>query len=88
MTTKYLVFEIQTYLNGEIGTLITQHSNRNEAESKYHTVLAAAAISGLLRHCAVLMTNEGFLLETKCYELSSVPEESPSLIDETPIEGE
>ena len=40
--------------NGTVGTLIDSCENRNDAESKYHNVLAAAAISQLPLHCALL----------------------------------
>lgn len=77
--TKYIVLEIQTYLSGEVGTLITQHTNRNEAESKYHSVLSAAAISGLPKHAAVLMTNDGFFIESKSYEIPEDPNQTQDI---------
>ena len=73
---KYIVIEIQTNLDGTVGNLITAHDDRNSAESKYHTVLASAAISSLPAHSAVLLTNEGFPLESKCYKHEVEPEVS------------
>lgn len=78
---KYIVIEIQTYATGEVGTLITQHDNRNQAESKFHTVLASAAISGLPKHSCVLMTNDGFLLDTKCYEVIEESEPTAEAVE-------
>lgn len=63
----YLVIEIQTNADGTIGTIITQHATQNEAESKYHTVLAAAALSHLPVHAAVLCTNYGSVLMAQHY---------------------
>lgn len=63
----YLVIEIQTLENGEVANLITAHENEREANSKYHTILAAAAISNLPAHAAVIMTNEGYVQAQQCY---------------------
>lgn len=74
----YLVIEIQTDANDTVSTLVTQHTTLNEAESKYHTVLAAAAISSVPYHAAVLMQNFGNVLMSHYYshvELPEVPEE-------------
>ena len=64
---KYITFEIQNN-NGAVGTLVNDFDDRNQAESKYHTILASAAISAVPIHSAMLMTDEGFLLESKCYK--------------------
>lgn len=65
---KYLVIELQTNTDGTMGSQVTSFTDRNVAENKLHTVLAAAAISQKPVHSAVLMTNEGFVIETKCYK--------------------
>ena len=41
---KYIVIEIQTQDDGMVGTLVNAYDARNEAESKYHKVLSAAAV--------------------------------------------
>jgi hypothetical protein len=65
---KYVVLELQTNSDGTVGNLVTAHDTRNAAESAYHSVLAAAAISALPKHAAVLLTSEGTLLDSRCYE--------------------
>ena len=65
---KYIVLEIQKNPGGAVGTLVSAYDTRNEAESHFHTVLAAAALSSLPRHAAVLVTEEGFLLTQGCYQ--------------------
>lgn len=60
----FIVMEIQ---NGTVLPVIVKES-RAEAESAYHMILASAAISTVEVHTAVLMTNEGFMLESKCYK--------------------
>lgn len=64
---KYLIIELQTNTDGTVGTLITQKDTLNEAQSTYYSILAAAALSALPVHAAVLMTNEGITLEFKAF---------------------
>ena len=74
---KYIVMEIQTNATGTVGNLVNAYDTQNAAESQYHTVLAAAAISQLPEHAAVLMTSRGQLLETKWYRHEQEPEPEP-----------
>ena len=46
---KYLVIELQTDAEGHVGNIITAHDDKLAAEAKYHTVLAAAAVSSSAR---------------------------------------
>lgn len=63
----YIILETQTNANGTVGTLINSYEDRNAAESKYHQVLAAAAISQLPRHCAFMLTDEGYTIKSEFY---------------------
>ena len=65
---KYLVIEIQTNTDGTVGTLVYSYDNHNEAESKYHAVLSAAAISEVTIHACSLLASDGRLLNRGCYE--------------------
>lgn len=67
MEPKYIVVECQTNADGTVGNLISAYDTRNEAESAYHTVLAAAAISTLPVHAAIISTTEGSVLESRCF---------------------
>lgn len=64
---NYLVIEIQTNADGKIGILTFSYDDRNQAESKYHAVLAAAAISALPMHTCDLIQADGILLARQCY---------------------
>lgn len=64
---KYLVIEIQTNTDGTVGNLVYSYDDRNQAESKYHAVLAAAAISALPMHTCDLIQADGILLARQCY---------------------
>ena len=64
---KYLVIEIQTNTDGTVGNLVYSYDSRLEAESKYHAVLAAAAISTIPMHTCDLIQSDGILLARQCY---------------------
>ena len=54
----FAVIEIQK--NGENATPITTlYADKEAAYSKYHTILAAAAISEIQEHSAILVSEEG-----------------------------
>ena len=67
----FIVFEIQTNTDGTVGTLVTTYTNQNAAESHYHGVLEAAAVSALPVHSCVLMTEEGFQMRREVYKHES-----------------
>lgn len=63
----YIVMEIQS--NSETAsTLVNSFTERNAAESKFHQILGAAAISNVQTHSAVLLTNTGKTLKSETYE--------------------
>jgi len=71
---KYIVIELQTAANGTVGNIVTSYDDLNLAEAKYHTILAAAAVSNLAKHAAVIITEEGFSIDAKCYTHEAVEE--------------
>lgn len=77
MDPVYIVMEIKTVEHEggyAVVTDVKQFLNRNNAESRYHTVLASAANLTYPKHGAVLMTNEGFTLAQQTY---AQPEPEP-----------
>ena len=64
----YIVIELQINDAGEFGNLVWSFQTLPEAENKYHTVLAYAAISGLPVHGAVIITSDGQLVQSQCYK--------------------
>ena len=74
---KYFVIEMQNGAN-----LVWAYDSREQAESKYHAVLSAAAVSSVTVHTAVLMTNKGHMLASQCYDRTPAPEPE----EETPAE--
>ena len=69
---KWLVIEIQTMANGTVANLVTAHDTEKLAESKWHTVMAAAAVSGLPAHSAVLLDNFGNVVLSGSYSTEQV----------------
>lgn len=63
----YLVIEIQKLSDTNIATLVSDHSDRNEAESKFHAVLQYAAVSAVPIHSAVLLNEDGYLIMRETY---------------------
>lgn len=74
---RYLVLELQTNTDNTMGSQVTSFDDLAHAEAKYHTVLAAAALSTKPIHSAILMTNQGYVQEAKCYE-HNVEEPEPT----------
>lgn len=64
----FIVIELQKNKDGHVANIVTEHATQPEAESKYHSVLAAAAVSELPCHSAVLVSEEGFPLMHQCYK--------------------
>ena len=60
----FLVIEIQ---NNTV-LPVTVKETQAEAESTYHSILAAAAISSVETHTAVLINNEGRMIMSQCYK--------------------
>lgn len=67
--TIYIVTDIRTVEDGSAVLVnTTQHAQQNSAEARYYTALAAAANSEQYPYySAVMMTNEGVVLESKCF---------------------
>ena len=63
---KTILLETQLNSNGTLGTLITDYDDINNAQSSFHTVMAAANLSTLPRHGAVLMSSSGRLIRKEC----------------------
>lgn len=75
----YLVIEIQKSLVNDqvtVAQITTAHPTRSDAENKYHTVLAYAAISGLLSHSATMLDEKGYYVKSECY-VTNPPEPQP-----------
>ena len=68
----YIVIELQKN-NGQIANIVTAHNDLNDAESKFHAILSAGAVSNIEIHSAVLISEEGFPMRHECYKHEAVP---------------
>lgn len=64
----FIVIELQKIAEGVVSNIVTEHATLAEAESKYHSILAAAAVSEISVHSAVLVSEEGFPVKNQCYK--------------------
>lgn len=81
---QFYIIEIQQYANGEFGHIVHFAYDENattarlKAESKYHEVLASAAISELPQHSATLLTSDGRAVMSQCYKHVIEPTPEPT----------
>ena len=93
MVYQYYIMEIQQYNDGSYGDI--KHfawdedadKARLKAESVYHQVLAAAAVSETMSHAAILFSSEGFPIMNQCYKHGPVVP-TPGPVEEPMEEGQ
>lgn len=72
-----IIQEIQTNGTQTALTPAITKTDRNEAESRFHSILAAAAISKVEVHTVIMYDEHGNLIDRKYYEHLPEPEEEP-----------
>lgn len=70
----YIVIEMQ---NGIIGGNTWAYEDRASAEVKEYQVLSEVVKSPVATHTVMLVTDEGFVLDCKCYKHDAQPEPEP-----------
>lgn len=65
---KFVTVELQTMDDGSVANLTTVWDTRAQAEGAFHTILAAAAQSGLPAHSCTLLDGEGQVVNWQCYK--------------------
>ena len=73
----YIVLEIQKSSETQVATLVNSFENMNDALSKYHLILSAAAISSVPLHSAALISERGKMLKYEYYD-HTTPDETPA----------
>ena len=63
----YIVIEMQTN-NGQAATITTAYADLNVAYQKYYTILAAAAVSNVEIHSAMIITPTADLIVTQHFD--------------------
>lgn len=62
----YIVIELQR-TGDQLANIVTAYADLNEAKSKFHQILATAAISTVPVHAAVIVSEEGKVIKNECY---------------------
>lgn len=70
----YIVIELQIDKEGNVANLVNAYTNVNEAESKYHSVLASAAVSNVYRHSASILDDRGVTIKSESFRHTVVAE--------------
>lgn len=77
---QFYIIEIQKHESGEFGHIVhwaydaDADRARMKAESKYHEVLAAAAVSDLPQHAASLLASDGTCVMHQAYRHEGMTE--------------
>lgn len=64
----YIVIEMQKNADGVMSDITTSFNTLSEAYNKYYSILAFAAISELPVHSAMIVSEECFVVESKCFK--------------------
>lgn len=63
----FIVIELQKISDDQVANIVTPFTNQNVAESKYHDILRAAAVSALPCHAALMVDERGRLIKSEYY---------------------
>ena len=63
----YTVIELQTDENGNTSNIVQSYSDRDQAASRFHQILAAAAISQIKNHACAMLNEDGFCEKSEHY---------------------
>lgn len=74
-TTFYTTIENQVRNDGSKGLLYDHFDDINSAKAKYHTICAAAAVSGIPYHSAHIIRDDGFMIEGEVFDRRTDEEE-------------
>lgn len=74
----YYVLEFQTS-SGSGAVIPTIHHSRQDAEARYHTILAAAASSEIEKHGAAILTEDLFVVKKELAPREGAPEPEPEV---------
>lgn len=69
-----IVIELQANNQGQVAHITTTYDNLPQAQQKFFTILAAAAVSNIPKHSAVILDQMGVLIARDGFEHSPVVE--------------
>ena len=73
----FIVIELQVDQNGNVGNIVTSHDTFAEAQNKFYTICAFAAISQIPIHSVIILDRTGVLLDRQSFThfIETTPEE-------------
>lgn len=71
--TFYTTIENQVRADGSMGLLYDHFDNLPQAEAKFYTICAAAAVSEIPYHAAFLIQDNGLIVGSKVYDRRTIP---------------
>lgn len=63
----FIVIELQTINDSQVANIVNAYTEQAVAEQKYHSILAAAAVSALPCHAAVMLDEKGRMIKSEYY---------------------
>lgn len=63
----YIVIELQTDSEGHVANIVTAYDDYPQAQQKFYTICAAAAVSSVSVHSAVILDNTGRRLASESF---------------------
>ena len=78
----YIVLETQTTSGTTAIVPPAAYTDRNAAEAAFHSILAAAAVSAVEEHAAMLFTSDGRMLRNECYKHAAQEPEPETEVEE------
>lgn len=63
----YIVIELQTNANGQVGNIVTAYDTLAQAQNKYYTICAYAAVSSIPIHTAIILDSTGMSIAQQCF---------------------
>ena len=63
----FIVIELQKINDEQVANIANAYTEQKVAEQKYHTILAAAAVSALPCHAAVMLDEKGRMIKSEYY---------------------
>jgi len=77
MAQNYIILEITRNAAGNIAVYPTARESEEAAYSKYYNILSTASSTPNPEHGAVLLTHDGFFIESRCFKHEPQPEPEP-----------
>ena len=66
--TKFIIIELQKDANGNVAIATpSTYDNQNEADSKFFTTMAAAAVSSVPKHSVTMLHENGYVIRNETY---------------------